>query len=385
MLSYRIYITSSVMCILMVCLAFFSCIGVDKSYFDGEGFFVFFVGGVLGTLAGALLSSLASMFGPVNAQLVPIILFGQTAAGVYTNLVAKAVGFAPDCECWRVHVYWGVGAATLALIIGVFAWFHRIGRLENTFVYQEQLLDRVLSRAARAAMAPMSPIMNTMSPMLRSASLKNMNGQAPPMASLSRTRNGQHDSSSTSNGGSSSNLKFPCIVWSMAICQTVAICMNMSLTPLSNQIGQGNYTLTQQLVLTKLLADFVGRTMFFVAVPTPTPATEGWAINSTRGHAALAWFVELCRLPLWISIYTRATTQDAANSWSSFLENETILLYAVWLPLISCGALSSSWCSVIATVAAPPEMKSNVGLLMTCSIYMGFVSGLVISLCTVLL
>lgn len=161
----------------------------------------------------------------------------------------------------------------------------------------------------------------------------------------------------------------------MALCQSIAIAINMSLTPLANQIAHGSFDLTQKVILVKLLSDCVGRCAFLFGIPSPTQNTSAWMLRSARGHSVLVWLLQLLRLCLWMCIYSRATQRPSP----SILANESILLYFVWLPLISSGALSSSWCSVLATSCARAEQRASVSTLMTTSIYLGYLIGIVIA------
>jgi hypothetical protein len=172
--------------------------------------------------------------------------------------------------------------------------------------------------------------------------------------------------------------KFPQRCWSMALCQAIAIAMNMSLTPLANQIAQGSFDLTQKVVLVKLLSDCVGRCMFLIVVPTPDRDSPLCTLRSLRCHSALVWLLQLFRLILWVCVYLRAIQHPSL----SILANETVLLYVVWLPLISLGAFSSSWCCVVASTAARAEQRASVNTLMTTSIYAGYVIGIATALCS---
>eukprot|EP00747_Dinoflagellata_sp_TGD_P092204 gnl/TRDRNA2_/TRDRNA2_165322_c0_seq4.p1 gnl/TRDRNA2_/TRDRNA2_165322_c0~~gnl/TRDRNA2_/TRDRNA2_165322_c0_seq4.p1 ORF type:complete len:198 (-),score=15.91 gnl/TRDRNA2_/TRDRNA2_165322_c0_seq4:247-786(-) len=159
----------------------------------------------------------------------------------------------------------------------------------------------------------------------------------------------------------------------MALCQCWVIAMNMSIAALANQVAQGNYDLTQALVLAKLVADFVGRSAFFL-VPRPKQSSQ-----SVNRHALLVWLLEIARWPLWLAVYLRST-REAWRLWTGFLESREVLLWLIWVPLISLGAFSSSWCSVIAITAATEKERTSVNLIMSFAIYAGFSVGLLIAL-----
>lgn len=154
--------------------------------------------------------------------------------------------------------------------------------------------------------------------------------------------------------------------------------MNMSLTPLANQVAQGSYELAHTLVLTKLLADFVGRVAFFL-LPKPKHDEHGCFLQSVRVHASLVWIVEAVRFPLWLAVFFRSISGgevDNFHTWTSFLDNTEVLIWAVWLPLISTGAMSSSWCCTLAIAVAPEDERGPTNGLMTTSIYGGFFVGI---------
>eukprot|EP00747_Dinoflagellata_sp_TGD_P092203 gnl/TRDRNA2_/TRDRNA2_165322_c0_seq1.p1 gnl/TRDRNA2_/TRDRNA2_165322_c0~~gnl/TRDRNA2_/TRDRNA2_165322_c0_seq1.p1 ORF type:complete len:181 (-),score=14.44 gnl/TRDRNA2_/TRDRNA2_165322_c0_seq1:247-735(-) len=142
----------------------------------------------------------------------------------------------------------------------------------------------------------------------------------------------------------------------MALCQCWVIAMNMSIAALANQVAQGNYDLTQALVL--------------------APKQSSQSVNR---HALLVWLLEIARWPLWLAVYLRST-REAWRLWTGFLESREVLLWLIWVPLISLGAFSSSWCSVIAITAATEKERTSVNLIMSFAIYAGFSVGLLIAL-----
>lgn len=358
--SFRIYSSSIVSTLLLAGLWVVST--VRPIPFQSEGALVYGLGVLLGIFGAVMLSSICSMFGPIDANLVPVIIFGQTAAGLYTNIVSRAIGFMPGCEAWRVSAYWIIASATLLLTLLIFLCSHCRGLFEETFQHNDTVLEspsrlsQNLQREGRTVQVCAFP---TIAPILRGGSLANLVAFA--------------SSASETVSSSGSSHRFPRICWSMAICQSIAIAMNMSLTPLANHISRGDVYVTQELVLIKLLSDLVGRTLFFLVIPTPRQSSDRSHFSSLHWQAVLVWLVELVRLPMWCCIYLRAMG-------SAVLENSAILLWACWLPLISLGAMSSSWCCVVAITASSSEQRANVNLLMTSSIYLGYVIGILIAL-----
>jgi len=376
---FRIYLPGLVVTVLLAALCVVS--GTSPTTYPGERWLVFGLGSFLGISAAILLSATCAMLGTVDAGMVPLAILGQTAAGLYTNVVARFIGFAPGCEQRSTILYWTNAAVSVAVSLLIFTCFDTLGVLEKSFRYHERLLamrshgndDRVSSTAedqdvaAGAQPQDLRALVGSSAfPALRGGSIRGMwrRRTGPP------PHNRQF-------------LSLPGMCWSMAICQALAIAMNMSLTPLANQIARGSYQLTQTLVLTKLLSDFVGRTVFLM-IPRPTPRTMSSPIlRSLRGHALLVWLVEAIRLPFWIAVYSRSIGSSGTASWTDFLSHEDMLLWVVWLPLISLGALSSSWCCVVALSAAAPDKRTVVNLLMTSSIYAGYFVGISIAMLSV--
>jgi len=164
----------------------------------------------------------------------------------------------------------------------------------------------------------------------------------------------------------------------MAGCQSIAIGMNMSLTPMAHQVAHESVDLTQQLVLTKLLADFVGRLLFFFLIPQPVVGRRGFGLRAVHGQQLLLWVIEGLRFPLWLAVYL--WSQYDISSFNFYLKQDAVLLWAVWLPLVSLGSLSSSWCFVVAVTAASESQKVNVNRMLAASIYLGFASGITLAL-----
>lgn len=345
---FRIIFSSLVMGCLLVLMGQVA----GASPFPGQGRAVYGIGVVLGTFTAVLLGSSCLLFGAVDPRFVPYLILGQTAAGVYTNAAARALGFAPGCEGERALAFFTLAAGTVLLITGAYQAANSCKLLERTYQRHEVLL-----------------------------SLSRSQSQSTLSLAASNGAGGCPEASPVGNGSGQGSprvfLGFPPICWCMAACQTVAIAMNMSLTPLSNQVAHGEYDLSQELVLVKLLSDFVGRGLFLL-LPKPRPSSR-WRLHSVRGHAVLVWLVELLRFPLWLSVFLWAR----GSRLPRFLANQQVLLWPVWMPLISSGAFSASWCFVICVTAAPEDRRRSANLLMSVSVYAGFFLGIVIALATV--
>jgi len=341
---FRIYFSIFMVALL---LAVIGWVCATQPY-PGEGKLVYGLGAVLAVFAAILLGSACLLFGAVDPRFVPYFVLGQTFAGVYTNASARLLGFGPGCSVWKARAFFGLAAASVALGLLAYWCYNRYQLLERTYQHHETLLVYSQSLASipqDLRILPCGP--------QREISVAERRGDVKTL------------------GG------FPLLCWSMVLCQAVAIAMNMSLTPLAYQVAHGSYDLTQELVLVKLLSDFVGRSGFLLLVPKPTNQ-PGCRWPSVRSHALAVWLIELLRLPVWVSVYLWAIGSQVP----SFLAQTGVLLWLVWLPLISTGALSSSWCFVVAVTAAPEEKRPEVNLLMSFSVYAGFATGIVIALLT---
>lgn len=340
---------------------------VGKAY-GGEGALIYGFGSLLGIFCSILISATVAFLGTIEAGMVPLAILGQTAAGVFTNLVAKLIGFAPGAEEWRLQAYLIIASASVLTATCIFAAFNRKGVLERSYQYHEQIIASLSSPDLIQSSSDVSELESC----LRS-------GQASQCCPLSVEPTAlQLESSISGISTGSAVSKFPLVCWSMAACQCLAIAMNMSLTPLANQVAHGSYDVTQALVLTKLLSDFVGRVVFFL-LPRPLRGARAWSLTSVKMHAFSVWLVELIRVPLWAAVYSRAR-HIRLGSWTDSLSNEAVLLWLVWLPLISLGAMSSSWCCVVAVTAASEQQRTPTNVLMATSLYAGFSVGISIAL-----
>jgi len=329
---------------------------------------VFVIGVFLGCFAAALLGASCKLFGAVDPRFVPYLVLGQTAAGVYTNVVARLLGFHPGCPPSIAATFFGVAAGTVSLITVGYQIFNCFNLMEGTYQHHELLL----SVGFTISIAVDTP--RTTAPTTDSLS----GSEASTGSTEARQVQGLPQSEPHLRSGCCSRrgpLGFPLLCWSMALAQTLAIAMNMSLTPLSNQVAHGEYNLSQELLLIKLLSDFCGRSIFLV-LPIPSRSKTWRLPTGILAQGLLVWFIELLRLPLWLSVFLWATGSDLPR----FLANQNVLLWPIWLPLISTGAMSSSWAFVISVTFAPEELKGSANLLMSCSVYLGFFLGICIAL-----
>jgi len=312
---------------------------------------VYGIGVVLGSFAAVLLGSSCLLFGAVDPRYVPYLILGQTAAGVYTNAAARVLGFAPGCDAGEALAFFMLAAGTVLAITATYQVGNSCKLLDRTYQHHEVLLSlsRSQSQSTLSAAVPGEPNDCVESPHRSPSGVRTSPGP----------------------------LGFPPLCWCMDACQTLAIAMNMSLTPLSNQVARGQYELSQELVLVKLLSDFVGRGLFLL-LPKPRPSRR-WQRDTVLGHAVFVWLVELARFPLWLSVFLWAIGSPLPR----FLANQDVLLWPIWMPLISSGAFSASWCFVICVTAAPEDRKRSANLLMSFSVYAGFFLGISIALVTV--
>eukprot|EP00913_Durusdinium_trenchii_P016652 g15652.t1 len=150
-------------------------------------------------------------------------------------------------------------------------------------------------------------------------------------------------------------------------CQILLIGLNISLTPLANVLAHDAVNMVsfvtlcdfveQEIVLLKLLGDFVGRVLFF-CLPAP---------RRLRLHLALNGAVALLRLPVWAVLLGHALSKEP---WLS----DSVLL-AIWLLFVVSAALGGSWLQVLAIQAAQELEKRAVAARMNIAVYCGFVSG----------
>eukprot|EP00434_Breviolum_minutum_P017564 symbB.v1.2.015500.t1/scaffold1160.1/size134679/9 len=143
------------------------------------------------------------------------------------------------------------------------------------------------------------------------------------------------------------------------LCQVLLIGLNISLTPLANVLAHGKFELGQEIVLLKLLGDFVGRVLFF-CLPTP---------RRLKVHLALNWMVMALRFPVWIVLVGHTLSKEP---WFS-----DFALLAIWFPFVVSAAFGGSWLQVLAIQAADEQEKRGIAARMNMAVYYGFVSGVI--------
>merc|ERR1719491_2043097 len=141
--------------------------------------------------------------------MVPLAILGQTAAGVYTNLVAKLIGFAPGAEGWRLQVYLMIASLSVLTAICIFASFHRKGVLERSYQYHEQILASLSSPDLIRSTSDVSELESC----LRSGQVS----QCCPLTVEGTALQLETSISGMDSGNTVS--KFPFVCWSMAACQ----------------------------------------------------------------------------------------------------------------------------------------------------------------------
>jgi len=384
-LKFRIYVSSVgvILCLFLLCLSS----GPTKAY-AFEGVLVLTLAVAIGLFGAVLLSSSSALLGTADAGLVPCIILGQTAAGVYTNVVADVIGFEPHCPPEVVQAYWSIAGGTLLAVLCVFVHADLLGFLEMLWRYHEALLETMVLNSPRGlarrdresrissvpGVAPQRPSAAACSqgynPVQRRLALLTEMGRSRLNCCTSATREEQGEA----------RVQFGWTCWSMALCQAVAIAFNMSLTPLSNQMAHGDYDLTQTIVLVKLMSDFAGRILFFVLPRPDVSQSAVGTIRSIQVQTLLVWLVAAYRAPLWFCQFYNARQPLGGEGWTRFLDNEIVRLWVIWLPMVSTGAMSSSWCIVIALNSVSEELRNTVNLLMTASIYLGYFVGIAIAL-----
>lgn len=369
-------ISSLLVVICLVTSFYCSPLTTGRAY-GGEGALICAVGAILGIFCSTLISASCALVGTVDVGTVPCTILGSCSSGVFTSLVARCIGLSPDREMWRLQVYFFIPTACVLFSLGLFVGFNRTAVLERSYQLHEQILasssDTRAIAAASDTTSESEGRLNMQLALARQHTAGSVARQVTPRsrAPLSIDVHSAKDSSRDCAG-------FPFLCWSMAACQSFALGMNMSLTPLAGQVAQGDFAFTQALVLTKMLSDFVGRVAFFF-LPIPQRGARRWSLNCVEAHAWAAWFVELLRLPLWLAVYARARNIQLPLV-TDLTTDDTVLLWMIWLPLIASGTISSSWCSVVAIVAAAESQRSSANTLMASSFYAGMSLGIFFAL-----
>jgi len=378
-------ISSLLVVICLVTSFHFLPLTTGKAY-GGEGALICAFGAVLGIFCSTLISSSTALVGTVDVGTVPRCILGSTSAGVFTSIIARCVGFSPEREMWRLQVYFFTATACVIFALGLFACFNRTEVLERSYQLHEQILASLNQTRARAASSDTSEDrLNMQLALARQVTAGSIARQVTETGSVQNqacsplsldAHNLQIETLSEESSRDCAG--FPLLCWSMAACQSVALGMNMSLTPLAGQVAQGDFSFTQALVLTKLLSDFVGRVAFFL-MPVPQRGAQRWSLHCVEAHAWAAWIVEVLRIPLWLAVYARARN-IALPVVTDVTANDTVLLWLIWLPLIASGTISSSWCCVIAVVSASENQRSSANTLMATSFYAGMSLGIFFAL-----
>ncbi|CAE8712312.1 unnamed protein product, partial [Polarella glacialis] len=289
---------------------------------------VLFLGGAIGATAGSVASSSAQFFGVISPDLVPLFFLGQTASGAYVNVAAKLAGFQPGCDHLSVTVFYSSGVVVAVMPGLAFLLNHWRGGLEPA--YRRHL---------------------RLTPVPSGNSLSGLVGQGmsnSPTRPLTLEDPGQR-CTAVNRKVYIKRLAF--------LCQVFIVGLNISLTPLANVLAHGRYTLGQDVVLLKLLGDFIGRLLFFV-IPSP---------RRLERHLGLVLLLAFLRTPIWVALVVHALSEEP-------LFGDTALML-MWVPFVVSGACGGSWCQVLAIAAVSPEEKRHVASQMNLAVYLGFLSG----------
>lgn len=277
------------------------------------------LGAFLGILTGAVANSSSHFFGVIAPQLVPWWFLGQTASGAYVNAVARITNFQPSCSHAIVIEYFICGSASVAIIAALsFTAMQLRGNLDESFARHSELIDDAQSETSSL---PPSP----------HGSIADQNICRSPFNALT------------------------------IACQVLAVTLNISLTSLANVLAHDDFALGQEIVLLKLLSDFIGRLLFYV-IPAPR------ATSSSRNlHLALNWVLQMLRFPMWACLLSHIL--------HPFLS--TGALIAIWIPFVMAGALGGSWLSAIGIQAVSPRQKRIMATSLQLAVYCGFCLGVV--------
>jgi len=278
------------------------------------------LGAAVGAVAGSVASASAQFFGVISPKLVPLFFLGQTASGAYVNVAARLAGFSPDCSNASVIGYYSSAVVVAALPALIFFVNHCRGGLDPAYRRHHRLTPN--ASASHLSLASVRDALAAVEDIPHSWCLDEK-------VAVRR-------------------LAF--------LCQVFVVGLNISLTSLANILAR-NYHVGQEIVLFKLLGDFVGRVLFFLV---PVPRRLGI-------HLALNWVVALLRLPAWIVLVRHAASKDGLLSDGALL--------ALWFPFVVTAAFCGSWLQVIAIQAADEEEKRTAAARMNVAVYLGFLSG----------
>lgn len=306
--------------VLAACLI--ACMGMAET---GRGT-VLTLGAFLGISTGVVANSSSHFFGVLSPQLVPWWFLGQTASGAYVNVVARITKFQPSCSHSIVIDYFISGSAVAIIAALSFTSMQLRGNLDESFARHSELMDD--GRSIEEQSLPPSP-----------------------------------------QGGASAKsiCQSPFNVF-VIVCQVLAVTLNISLTSLANVLAHGDFALGQEIVLLKLLSDFIGRLLFYI-IPAPR-ATP----TSRKVHLALNWVLQLLRFPLWACLF--------AHILHPWLSNGALI--AIWIPFVTAGALGGSWLSAIGIQAVSPRQKRTMATSLQLAVYCGFFLGVIFAVVAVL-
>lgn len=285
------------------------------------------LGCLLGILTGAVANSSSHFFGVLSPQLVPWWFLGQTASGAYVNVVAQITKFQPSCSHTIVKDYFISGSAVAIIAALSFTSMQLRGNLEESFARHSELMD---------------------------------DGQNVEESSRPPTPQG---------GASAESIcQSPFNVF-VIFCQILAVTLNISLTSLANVLAHGDFALGQEIVLLKLLSDFIGRLLFYI-IPAPRATPK-----SLNMHLALNWALQLLRFPLWACLF--------AHILQPWLSHGALI--AIWIPFVTAGALGGSWLSAIGIQAVSPRHKRTMATSLQLAVYCGFFLGVIFAIVEVLI
>lgn len=287
------------------------------------------LGAAVGMVAGSVASASAQFFGVISPKLVPLFFLGQTASGAYVNVAARLSSFNPDCTDPSVIWYYFSGVLVSVLPAVFFFVNHCRGGLDPAYRRHHRL-------------TPNTSLANVQALAREDGIDVQLQAEPPRCPCLSATTNEK-----------------AFIVRYAFLCQVCLIGLNISLTPLANVLAHGKFKLGQEIVLLKLLGDFVGRVLFF-CLPAP---------RQLRLHLCLNWAVVALRLPVWLVLVGHALSKEP---WFS----DPVLL-TIWLPFVVSAAFGGSWLQVLAIQAADEQDKRAIAARMNMAVYYGFVSGVV--------
>jgi len=310
---------------------------------------VLLLGAGIGLSTGSVAMTSSQFFGVIAPQLVPWWFLGQTASGAYANIAARLTGFMPNCKPESVLLYYASGVVMSFVPPLMFIVSRRRGQLEESL----REVDRhslVLSPRSSLREVTESPANSRQS--TGDSSINGISSVAASLLAFSNRAASEDASHGVGRGFEAA----------VVACQVLAIAFNISLTSLANVIAHGDFMLGQQIVLLKLLADFIGRSAFY-GISKPV---------RMRLHLALNWLLLLCRLPIWIIIFLHALSPEPLLS--------NIVLLSLWVPFVAAGAMGSSWGSVIGIAAVRPERKRAMSALLQLAVYSGFFVGVIFAI-----